>query len=579
MMKELKNQDKLYNTSFYITIDGRVYDKTLLSSSDILYLKYRGEDKGSLEFSFTENTIGFYIDFYPKTENISIQIEGNKNEETVIKINEKYIPNTIATKEYVDDSIANIDVPEVDLTSYYTKEEADNQNVNSLDFYIVKGANSLPSSGGANTLGSATSTIIANIRESAKRKRLAAFYDTTNYILWYPQYTLDSLAKSATGLKLNYVGSGAGIAGLSGNSGSTQRSMGSTYLYVYVNIDEEGNITKSPDSYSPNIGMNSSQSYLSIWNTKAFTPTGDYHPATKKYVDDSIANIDIPETDLTNYFTKEEMKTTYLGLPILEIPFELSEIQNWITENVVPYATENGWDSFYLKFTGLSGDIDQNYFKGLYFLESFHDISEEEERDYKIYYFKNIGGYVHRIVDRAEYTDLATMYPAIALYLNADNSVKGFETASVSDIGTNSATALRTDIDYRTPYMPLYDGSPATKLYVDNKVAAIRTPKSHDGEGMIGWYGTAVAGDNLTELYGVTPDMVRAVKAGDYISWPSRVQTGATENTICLYNMTYEVYNKDEMENLETIDIKIGKSPDTTYTYVIVGDNVYKETF
>lgn len=114
---------------------------------------------------------------------------------------------------------------------------------------------------------------------------------------------------------------------------------------------------------------------------------------------------------------------------------------------------------------------------------------------------------------------------------------------------------------------------------VNTKVNNIPTPKSHDGEGMIGWYGTATAGTNLTESYGVTPDMVRAVKAGDFISWPSRVQTGATENTICLYNMTYEVYNKDEMEDLETIDIKIGKSPDVTYTYVIVGDNVYKETF
>lgn len=101
-MEELKNQDKLYNTPFYITIDGRVYDKTLLSSSDILYLKYRGKNKGNLQFSFTENTIGFNIDSYSKTENISIQIEGNKNEETVVKINEKYLPDTMATKEYVD---------------------------------------------------------------------------------------------------------------------------------------------------------------------------------------------------------------------------------------------------------------------------------------------------------------------------------------------------------------------------------------------------------------------------------------------------------------------------------------------
>lgn len=118
-----------------------------------------------------------------------------------------------------------------------------------------------------------------------------------------------------------------------------------------------------------------------------------------------------------------------------------------------------------------------------------------------------------------------------------------------------------------------------TKEEINNTISSIPGPKTHDGEDMIGWYGTAAAGDNLTESYGVTPDMVRAVKAGDFISWPSRVQTGATENTICLYNMTYQVYNKDEMTDLETIDIKIGKSPDVTYTYVIVGDNVYKETF
>lgn len=277
MMKELKNQDKLYNTPFYITIDGRVYDKTLLSSSDILYLKYRGKDKGSLEFSLTENTIGFYIDFYPKTENISIQIEGNKNEETVVKINEKYIPNTIATKEYVDDVIANIHIPEADLTNYYTKDEV-----------------------------------------------------TTALI----------------------------------DSNSSLMNMLSS---VYGNTD---NLT-TPDS-----------------------------------------------------------------------------------SNLV---------------------------------------------------------------------------------------------AAVNSVNS------------RINYLPL--------------------PKSHDGEGMIGWYNTAADGDNLTEAYGVTPDMVRAVKAGDKISWPSRTMTNATENTICLYNMTYTVYNKDEGDYLETIDIIIGKNPDSTYTYTIVGDNVYKNTF
>ena len=144
---------------------------------------------------------------------------------------------------------------------------------------------------------------------------------------------------------------------------------------------------------------------------------------------------------------------------------------------------------------------------------------------------------------------------------------------------TDNTIATKNDITTAISNISIPD---ITNYYTKEEVNNITNnlgPKSHDGEGMIGWYGTAVAGDNLTEAYGVTPDIIRAVSAGDYISWPSRVQTGATENTICLYQMTYEVYNKDEGDYLEAIDIKIGKSPDVTYTYIIVGDNVYKETY
>lgn len=37
------------------------------------------------------------------------------------------VPNLddYATKEYVDDAVGNIDVPDVDLSNYYTKEEID----------------------------------------------------------------------------------------------------------------------------------------------------------------------------------------------------------------------------------------------------------------------------------------------------------------------------------------------------------------------------------------------------------------------------------------------------------------------
>ena len=44
---------------------------------------------------------------------------------------------------------------------------------------------------------------------------------------------------------------------------------------------------------------------LTTENTTEYTPTGDYNPVTKKYVDDSVAAI--PAPDMTNYYTKEEI--------------------------------------------------------------------------------------------------------------------------------------------------------------------------------------------------------------------------------------------------------------------------------
>lgn len=113
----------------------------------------------------------------------------------------------------------------------------------------------------------------------------------------------------------------------------------------------------------------------------------------------------------------------------------------------------------------------------------------------------------------------------------------------------------------------------ATKSEISNT-----GPKSHDGEGMIGWFNTAADGENLTDNYGVTPSMVRNVNIGDVISWPSRVQSGAYESALCIYKMEYETYVKDFGDYFETIDIKIGKSPDSIYTYIIADESVFKNT-
>ena len=496
-----------------------------------------------------------------------------------------------------------VPMTEIELTDYYTKKETDNQNINSLDFYTVTGVNSLLSSGSTG-LGNAASTIVANIRESAKRKRLAAFYDTTNYILWYPQYTLNSLANSATGLKLNYIGSGVGVSGLGGNSGSTQRGVGQAYLYVYVDIDGEGNITKSPDSKNPNIGMSSSQSYLSIWNTKAFTPTGDYHPATKKYVDDSIANIDIPETDLSNYYTKQET---------------LNEIGNLNIGNYYTAAQTNASiQQMANNMIEMSGELtDLTTIDKSTFAAAINEVNAKTNvpRIYDMWTSlgvtststtrytdleENIKNILNENIDRVCYLNIRSsnsndiwFVPVLFSKASGMNLAKSFNGILMYGAGgllakkqmtitIQSADGKFTSVRVEgAGYDAITTSSYLTSNYYKKTEinSLIPTVPVHDGEGMIGWYNTATDGENLTSSYGVTPDMVRAVKAGDKISWPSRTRSGATENTICTYNMTYYVYNKDEMDDLETIDIMIGKVPDSTYTYVIVGDSVYKNTY
>lgn len=68
--------------------------------------------------------------------------------------------------------------------------------------------------------------------------------------------------------------------------------------------------------------------YLPVYNYFEYTPTDNYHPATKKYVDDSVKNIDIPEgfsgswNDLEDKpFYKEEELIEKYELPLQTIPF------------------------------------------------------------------------------------------------------------------------------------------------------------------------------------------------------------------------------------------------------------------
>ena len=80
------------------------------------------------------------------------------------------------------------------------------------------------------------------------------------------------------------------------------------------------------------MGINYSD-VLSKYNTESYTPTSDYHPATKKYVDDSIPVVPTKVSDLTNDsgFITSYTETDPIFLASAAHGITSSDITNWNT--------------------------------------------------------------------------------------------------------------------------------------------------------------------------------------------------------------------------------------------------------
>lgn len=100
------------------------------------------------------------------------------------------------------------------------------------------------------------------------------------------------------------------------NTSSSQNRYGVNYneryeLEINVGIDSSNdnyNATYINHYYTKGWSLNGNSSILGMNNTTAFTPTGDYNPATKKYVDEAVANSSgggSGSVDLTNVLTKD----------------------------------------------------------------------------------------------------------------------------------------------------------------------------------------------------------------------------------------------------------------------------------
>lgn len=114
------------------------------------------------------------------------------------------------------------------------------------------------------------------------------------------------------------------------------------YYYVTVQVDSNGNVTSVGSMSSSSVSTDSFLSTRANPGANEFVPTLDYHPATKKYVDDKVSPIDFNKVYELSWATNESdtSKNGYImpieGLTSLEqirdkrIPFIAKVMGNYV---------------------------------------------------------------------------------------------------------------------------------------------------------------------------------------------------------------------------------------------------------
>ena len=201
-----------------------------------------------------------------------------------------------ATKKYVDDAVANAEAgggEGTDLSNYYTKEE-----INAL----------IPTEDELTRMPYIMVSYSLNNSDSIREleKVFTEHYKKHNNINTLMFGIIDFNASYIEILRWKNNGTGEGGRPTTVTFNVIHFSTSdivNTWISEYswrFSFDSENNISIS--SFTPTTISSLTNSFLSKSNKTAFTPTGDYHPATKKYVDDAVANAGGGETpDLTAY--------------------------------------------------------------------------------------------------------------------------------------------------------------------------------------------------------------------------------------------------------------------------------------
>lgn len=233
-------------------------------------------------------------------------------------------------------------------------------------------------------------------------------------------------------------------------------------LYIYGSI-VDGKFTTTSSTYRGSgikvNDINDAQNYplkasvLTKTNTTSFTPTSDYHPATKKYVDDSVANVvsgDVPtyviyKTNSTSWYPNGNYPTNSYDIgngP--EIQAILQEVYDAGYDSFNLIMIEGG-SSFFFTYKSIPIQKLPTSIK----LESHHMGTNGVEMPV-----------ITVMTIMAEWTD----------NIAAVSSVKVATKKLISRLDIQYLSKTNT-----TSYTPSSDYNPATKKYVDDAIASAIT--------------------------------------------------------------------------------------------------------
>lgn len=227
-----------------------------------------------------------------------------------------------ATEEYVDNSIANIDIPETNLEGYATEEYVANaiEGYATTDYVDEKTKSFFIQAEKFADFDTAATVEIFNqwIQDYRSTKNLKPFVIRTknrnDAWKWYDFrcYCLTRQSEDKVTNPIYYI------------SFITRRYDSNTVFYtlnmrLYTDQHQVTEVSCNMDnSYiqATTLSQPSLTNYLSKTNTTEYTPDKDYNPATKKYVDDAVANIDVPDVDLSDYYNKTEIDDKLLTVDV-----------------------------------------------------------------------------------------------------------------------------------------------------------------------------------------------------------------------------------------------------------------------